>query len=383
MKKILSRLRKINIRKIPKKFLIFGAVILIAVLFFVINSSKKEEIIQYIKVQRQDVNSTISTSGTLTGKTGTNLRFASGGKLAYLLVKEGDKVYQGQVLAGLDTQALAINLQQAQNNLRDKQAQLDKILDDIHLFQYGNGGFSNVGSANETQTQRQARTNAEVGKDNAYDNLKAAQRAFQDAVLVSPITGLVTQANPIPGQNVSASDIIVSVSDNSEVFFDAEIDESDITKVSLNQKAEVTLNAYGDKIFKGYVAEIKQATKTTSSGATVVIVRIKLNNADIRFTSGLNGQANIITSQAKNALSIPNDALRDNDNVLVKTPAGIREVQIETGISSDTLTEVKKGLKEENEVVTNPSAVRIPQNRSQNPFNRFFRGLTGGRQRGF
>lgn len=349
--------RLISLRKIPKRYLILIALVLIGGIFYFYSQSKKPQTIEYATIQRQDIKQSISASGVLTGKDTANLRFKNGGKIAYINVKQGDVVSAGQVLAGLDTQDLSIQLQQAENSLRDRQATVDKILDDIHLFQYGNGGFSNVGSENETETQRQARTTAEAARDNAVENVNAARRAFQDTVLVSPLDGVITQVNPYPQQNVSPADNVIQVVDETESFFDAEVDESDITKITENMNAEVTLNAYGDKIFKGLVSKINQFTKTTTSGSTVVIARIKLNPDQIRFTTGLNGQAAIITQADKNVQTIPSEALLDNSSVLVKKNDKYIRTKVTTGISSDTDTEITTGLKDNDIVVKNPQAV--------------------------
>ncbi|EKE04038.1 MAG: hypothetical protein ACD_20C00115G0001, partial [uncultured bacterium] len=238
-----------------------------------------------------------------------NLRFKSAGKLSKVDIKTGDKVFAGQVLAELNTVDLSVSLKQAKNNLRDKQTTSEKVLDDIHLFQYGEGGFSNIGSLNETMSQRQLRTTVEVARDNAADNVKLVERAFEDSLIISPISGIVTQADFIPGQIVTSADIIARVVDFSEAIFEADVDESDIGDIQTGQRAEVTLNAYGEKQFIGEVTEIIPRTKSVSSGATVITVRIKLTDQSILKIDGLNGQVNIITSQKDGALTIPLEAI--------------------------------------------------------------------------
>lgn len=343
----------------PKRLLILAVVIiLISGAFLYFNLSSKEQLPQFTIVKRVDLKSTVASSGIIASKQAVDLKFKSSGKLAYLNFKEGDKVSKGQAIAGLDSQEQTINLQQAQNTLREKQANLEKVLDDIHLFQYGNGGFSNVGTPSETQTQKQARTTAQVASDNAYDNVKSAQRAFEDITLVSPVNGVIIQLNPLVGQNITATETIARVVDTSEVLFDAEIDESDIAKVLPGQEAEVTLNAYPDQVFPGEVFKVTQNTKTTPSGATIVIVKIKLTKAPQQFTEGLNGQVTIITKEQKNVLAIPQDALLEGKNVLVKKDGRLETKSIETGFTSDTDIEVIKGLSEGEEIVTNPSAVQ-------------------------
>ena len=374
MRKVLKLL--LEHRKITFAFIIvIILVILHGRLLFLQSTSSNQ--LQLTEVKRQDIKVIVSTSGIFTGKDTASLHFKSSGKLAYINAKIGDQVFSGQVLAGLDTQELAIQLQQANNTLRDKQATLDKVLDDIHLFQYGNGGFSAVGSADETATQKQLRTTAEVARDNAYDSIKATQVAFQDTVLVSPISGIITKANFFPGQVIGATDTI-EVVDFSQAIFEADIDESDIVKISLGQKAEVILNAYGDKVFQGAITEIIPQTRTTSNGATVITVKITLSDQSIRKIAGLNGQVNVILEEGKNVLTIPQEALREDNTVLVQTPQGINPVKVTPGLRSDTDVEIKEGLKEGERVITNPPTGN-QFGRSSNPLNGILRSFRPGR----
>lgn len=337
------------LKKISRKRLIItGIVILVIVLIgWLIFPKQKQETVQFATVKKANIESTVSASGTLTGKDNASLRFKVSGKIGYINVKQSDEVQAGQVIAGLDTQDLSITLQQAYNTLRSKQATAEKILDDVKDHK-----------SDESYTQRDTRTTAEVARDNAYDAVKAAQRAFQDATLVSPISGIVTKVGPVAGQIISVSDIIAQVSSVSQIYFDADVDEADIGKVSLNQKAQVSLDAYPDKTFEGTVADILPQTETSLQGATTVTVRINLGNPQIRFMFGLNGQSSIILSEAENVLVIPQEAIRDDSTVIIKSGSGYKSVKVEVGIKSDTEAEVKSGLSEGDQVVVNPSSVK-------------------------
>lgn len=334
-----------------KKTAVFIVLILAVILGFYFFGTKRPVLLQFTQVKKQDIKSSVSASGTLTGKSSANLRFKVAGKLAYINVKTGDKVFAGQILAELDTQDLSITLQQNQNTLRDKQATVDKVLDDIHLFQYGNGGFANVGTSNETMTQLQLRTTAEVVRDNAFDSVKAVQRNFQDTVIISPIDGLVTQAIQLPNQAVTSADLIARIVDTSAIYFDTDVDEADISKISVGLPAEVTLDSYPDKIFKGTVDQILPQVKTTSQGATVVTIRIRLDHLDTFFVEGLTGQASIITEEAKNALVVPLEALREDNTVVLQNDKGLIPQKVTPGIRSDTDVEIKEGLQEGEKVL--------------------------------
>ncbi len=355
-------------KHIPKKVLIASAVFLIIIFWYASAQKPKQVQMQFAKVKTADIKSQVSASGILTGKHSTRLKFKSSGKLAYINVKQGDRINTGQLIAGLDTQDLSIALRQAQNTYTAKDATAKNIEDQVKNH-----------DSDETFAQKDTRTAAQTARDNAYDNLKAAEQAVQDAQIFSPTAGLVIQTSFVPGQIVSQSDIIVEVSDDSEIFFDADVDEADINKVSQNQTAQVTLNAYGDKVFNGIVDEIVPQTKTSSSNATTVTARIKLGDSDIKFISGLNGQASIITAEQKEVLVIPQDTLRDENTVLVKTSNGIRPVKITTGLKSDNDVEIKSGLHENEEVVENPSQVKN-NFQGSNPLFRIFRGVFNPRR---
>lgn len=332
-----------HILKLSKKRIIILAVILLAaILSFNFLSRPKNKALQFARVTRQDIKSTVSASGTLTGKNVADLKFKSSGKLAFINVKAGDKVFAYQTIAGLDTKLLEIDLQQARNTLRDKQAAAEKVEDDVKDH-----------SKDETFTQKATRSTAQVARDNAYDEVKAAEKALQDAYIYTPISGIVTQAPFVSGQNVSISDVIAQVVDFSQIYFDTDIDEADIAKISPGQKAQVTLDAYHVKTLEGEVDQIIPQTKTTSSGATVVKVRIKLSDPDITPINGLSGQAGIILSQAKNALTIPIEALGENNMVIVQNEKGQQKVKVLPGIQSDTDVEIKMGLQEGDKIWSN------------------------------
>lgn len=326
-----------------KKFLIIGLILIVLIGFFVFKPKQPKQKLQFADVKRQDIKSTVSSSGTLTGKETANLKFKSGGKLAYIKVKSGDYVKEGQIIAGLDTKDLSIALQQTYNTFIAKDAAAKRAEDDVKNH-----------SADETFVQKETRTAAQVARDNAFDSIKSAQRAFEDAILIAPFYGVVTQAIDVSGQNVSASDLIAQIVDFSAFYFDTDVDEADIFKVAVGEDTDVTLDAYPSEKFTGKVDQIKPQTKTTSSGATVVTVRIILDNPKIVFVNGLSGESSIISASSSAALTIPQEALRDDKSVVIQSNNKLEEKKVETGISSDTDVEIKSGLNEGDKILLNP-----------------------------
>lgn len=343
--------RYLKFWRLPKKVWATALLIVIALGGYYFWPKPAVEAVQVAEVKTGEVKSIVSTSGTLEGADSADLRFRIGGKLNYLAVKPGEKVLKGQFIASLDTQELAIALQQARNTFTAKDATAKRVEDDVK-----------DNENDENFTQKETRVAAQTARDNAYDAVKAAERAFQDANIYAPLSGIVTKADPNVGQIVTVADVIAQIVDESEYVFEAEVDESDVGKIKPGQKASVSINSYPDKTFEATVAKITPTTETTDSGATVVIVKLALGKPEINFVSGINGQADIILEELSNVLVIPVDALMDNDEVYVKKGDTYEKIKPEIGLRSDTDVEVKSGLSAGDQVVTNPSAVEIPKN---------------------
>lgn len=345
-----------KIKKLPRKYKIAGIIVLSLLGFFILSGNKNPVAFQFALAKKQDIQQEITGAGALAGKNSIDLHFKTGGKLAYINVDAADKVYQGQMIAGLDTEDLNINLRETENTLRDKRAIADKIKDDL----------KGVG-ASETYSQRQTRTTAEVAQDNAYEGFLTAQKALRDSVLYSPIPGIVTQTLNVVGQTLSSQDVIAQIVDTSEIYFDTDIDETDIGKIKIGQLSEIILDSYPDTVYKGSVAQIQPQTRTTTSGATVIAVRIKLNTNPANFVNGLSGEASIVLKSVKNAITIPLEALRDDNMVFVQTENGLRPVKVSPGINSDTDIEITKGVKEKERVLLNPPSAGISFNQNRSP----------------
>lgn len=343
MRKLLKK-----IPKLKRRYWV-GIVILLVVLGFFMMRSRSSEPLEFAGVSRHDVQEIVAASGVVTGRESASLHFLGSGRLVYLGVKVGDQVGKGRVVASLDGRDLSLSLQQAENSLRSAQASAEKALDDVKGH-----------SADETFTQKETRTKAEVTRDSAYDAVTRARIALSQASMIAPIGGVVTQVNGLPGQFVSGADTIVQIVDFSQIYFDADIDEADVSRVAVGQPVRVEFNAYPEKEFSGTVDQIVPQTKTSASGATIVRVRIKMDNPGIVLVDGLNGQVEIVVRESKNVLSIPRDSLREDNKVLVRGGKSVKPIDVVLGVESDTDVEIVSGLTEGQEVVTNPSGYKQP-----------------------
>lgn len=223
-----------------------------------------------------------SASGILEAEERAVLHFPTSGKLAWLGVEEGDTVRRWQAIAKLDTVKLNSDLQRARSDLREVEATLERVYDEVKGHE-----------ADETFEQKEKRTKAEVAKDKIWEAVVKAEKDLREAALISPIAGVVVSTgNLVAGQNVLTTNTIEIVNPASFVFT-AQLDEIDYQKISLGQRATVRLDAFPEEEFSGEVILVGSATVTTKAGITAIPVKIKMP-ADERFIHGLNGDVEFL-----------------------------------------------------------------------------------------
>ena len=193
----------------------------------------------------------------------------------------------------------------------------------------------------------------------AQAKIDAAQATLNNARILSPFDGTVTQAGPLPGDQVSAGDLAFRVDDLSNLLVDVQVSEVDINNVAVNQDVTLTLDAIAGQTYHGQVIEVSQAGDV-SSGTVNFTVTAQLTDADSQVKPGMTAAVNIVTNQVNDQLLVPNRAVRlvdSNRVVYVLRNGQPQQVQITLGPSSDTMSVVEGGdLKEGDLIVLNPPA---------------------------
>jgi len=327
-----------------KKRLLF-LIPLIVLIFFL--WPKPEKPIEIDVVKKEDIVESISATGTVYSETSVDLKFLSSGKLTYLGVKRGDSVKTGQVIATQDLRTVQKNLE---TELRDYAEQRNT--------------FDTTQEANQNRTPNQALNDSmkKILQNNQYDLDKAVisvellDLAKEQSILISPINGIVTSADVTSaGVNISTTTSF-TIADPANMVFKIEIDEADISKVKIGQKVKVTLDAFPDKTLELEVKSIDFATHTTSTGGNVYTVEVSIpENKDLLYRIGMGGDADIITNQKQNVLTIPLSSLVDDSYVYVKTNGKFEKRNVKIGLSNDTDVEIKSGLKINEEVAIDPT----------------------------
>ena len=158
--------------------------------------------------------------------------------------------------------------------------------------------------------------------------------------------GIVTSAALSDGMLATQGLELVSIASNDDVAVEATVSKYDYHKLKEGQKAEITI---ANNTYQGTVGDINRVAQQNEKGAPIVTCEVVIDNPDDNIFLGVEAKASILTGSEKNVLTVPADAVntgKDNTFCYVLEDGVIARREITTGISSDTLTEIKSGLKE-------------------------------------
>jgi len=194
----------------------------------------------------------------------------------------------------------------------------------------------------------------------AQARVDAAQATLNLAHLTAPFAGTVTEANPLPGDQVSTGAMAFRVDDLSSLLVDVELSEVDINSVTVGQAVTLSFDAILGAEYQGQVIKVAQAG-TVVSGVVNFTVTVELTDADELVKPGMTAAVNIVIKEILDAVLVPNRAVRlvDGDRVVfVMGEEGKPEkVEIRLGSSSDTMSVVVGGdLQEGDQIILNPTA---------------------------
>jgi HlyD family secretion protein len=232
-------------------------------------------------------------------------------------------------------------------------------------------------------------------KENA---LLDAQDKLADYFIRAPFDGVIAKVDVTKGDSVSPASIIATLITRQKLA-EISLNEVDVAKVKVGQKATLTFDAVPDLSITGQVTEV-DTVGTISQGVVTYTVKISFDTQDNRVKPGMSVSAAIVTEAKPNVLLVPNSAVKsqggmsyveivegdDRNTALAANATGVilkntpRRQQVEIGTASDEFTEVTSGLKEGDVIVTRtiqPTAAKTTQTQQQSGGLRI-PGLTGG-----
>jgi HlyD family secretion protein len=197
----------------------------------------------------------------------------------------------------------------------------------------------------ETIQQRQAAV------DQAYIAWQQANNKLTQAVLIAPMSGLVTAVNLVPGAPANAGSAIVQIVDFDEPIFVVDVDEADLGKVQIGQDARVRLQTYPDRQIPAEVTSISPIGENNGS-ITTYAVELTIPKTEDTPTILLNmsGTSEIITTQITDAVLVPSTALsldsesRQYSVQLLGANGEVRTVPVEIGSRSGNMAQILSGV---------------------------------------
>ncbi len=287
------------------------AVVVVALLgagaaFYFWRGSKPEDAAgsEAVAVARGDIEVTIVSTGVVAPRNRLEIKPPIPGRVEDVLVREGQVVKKGQILAWMSSTERAALLDAARTKGAEEVARWEQL--------------------------------------------------YRPTAIVAPINGMVIARNTEPGQSFTSNDAVFVMSD--QLTVKAQVDETDIAQVRLRQPVRVTLDAYPEHGFGGEVIEIAYDAKTVNN-VTTYEVDVLPRNPPAFLRSGMTANVSFQVATRKDVLWIPTAALRSRGGeayVLVAAAdkkAGAREQTVQTGLSDGKRTEIIGGLSEGEKVL--------------------------------
>jgi HlyD family secretion protein len=410
-------------RSRKRRYVIIGAAIL--VLWLIVSSilGRREKPIPVTteKATRRNIVQTVSATGKIQPETEVKISPEVAGEIIDLPVEDGMAVKKGDLLvrikpdsykALLEQQEAAISAAKA-TNLQQKATMLKAEQD----YKRAQDMFAK--RTISVQEYNSAEAAAEVAK-NTYESslhdIERAQAASSQArdqlsktTIYSPIDGVITILNSKLGERVVATNQfagteVMRVADLSHMEARIDVNENDVVNVKVGDKANVKIDAYGDRKFHGTVYQIGNTGKTTGTGTQEEVtnfeVKIRIQDHDVVLKPGLSCTADIETAMVKDVVAVPMQAvtIRTGENnlspeeiekkkqkaaaqdkgdnnaefvnerqekktqkedreklskvVFLKKGGKAQSVRVTTGISDDTYMEIKSGVQPGDEVIS-------------------------------
>ena len=401
--------------------------------------------------QKRTIVETVSASGKIQPELEVKISPDVSGQIVDLFVKEGDIVKKGQVLCKINPDIYVSNLQKTQAAVNSSKANLAnskaKLMQLRAAFKNVESSFirtkkllqENAIAQSEFESAEAAFESAKADLDAGMEIVKASEFNVQNAsasereasdnlqrtTMLAPVNGKVSKLNIELGERVvgtsqMAGTEIMRIADLNEMEVNVEVNENDIVRLKLNDTADIEVDAYMDRKFKGIVTEVANSANITGTSADQVtnftvkirILRDSYSNLmkgkDISyspFRPGMSSTVDIHTKRKENVISIPiqavtmredtssfgskkdkgkdpitdakvNEKTKDKSSMIEKEyvflyKAGMAYLkEVETGIQDNNFIEITKGLQAGEEIIYGPYSAISKILKNKTPVNK-------------
>lgn len=276
---------------------------------------------------RDDLTVSVTATGALQPVNQVEVGTEISGTIDTLEADFNDRVEAGDVLARLDTArleaqaaqsaaALAMaraQLQQAQADVAETRSQLKRLERGLKLTPDVTSEQDLEAAQARLKRAQAAEARARAQIDEAQARLRMDQTNLDKAVIRAPINGIVLERRVEPGQTVVASmqtPVLFLLAENlTQMELHVDVDEADVGKVAEGQKAVFTVDAYPDRQFTAVITQVRFAPQTAEGVVSYETV-LAVDNSELALRPGMTATANIVVQSIRDAVLVPNAALR-------------------------------------------------------------------------
>jgi len=361
-----------------------AALIIIAIgSFFAVSSgssSEKVELGTVALTTSGQESAILSASGYIVAQRKAAVASKGTGRLEFLGVIEGDRVKTGEIIGRLERRDVEAALGQVKANLSVAKATLESMKAELEdasasferqktLFAQNSISRAEYDGANARYKRAVAGvTSAEASIKFAEANVNASEVQLEYTLIRAPFDGVVLTKNANVGEVISpfgaaagSRGAIVTIADMSSLEVEADVSESNIEKIKEGMPCEITLDAYPDKRYSGFVNKI---VPTADRAKATVLTKVRFKERDERVLPEMRAKVNFLkegkqqTQNSAPKISVPASAITTRngqkvvfvvkDEVLVETAVTLGEVM-------GNRIEVKQGVTAGEKVVLHPS----------------------------
>lgn len=374
--------------------LIGGAALVVAAIIFasVRSGGPKGEKVYTEKASTRTIEAVVVAPGQIDPKVKVNISAHIVGKIEKLYFEEGDVVRRGQKLVELEKRTYVAQRDGLRAQLASRRVEVQRARAALRTTEAAYQRAQNLAKQG-IQAQElfdQARLNyenanaallaAEQGVHQAEAGLRQAEEDLSRTTIVSPLDGKVVQLTAREGEVVvtgtmnNPGSVIAVIADLSQILAEAEVGETEVVSVRLNQPARIKVDAVMDREYAGHVVEIgSSAAVRQGAGAGIRYFKVKvaIDDADDRLRPGMTSQVSIVTSRAANIVAVPIQSVvervpgqkavsaQDDDKpkkkyVFLASDGKAKQVEVTTGISDATHVAIASGVKAGDELITGP-----------------------------
>ena len=293
-------------------------------------------------VEMRELQRTLSLSGSLSPVAQSTVRSKVAGEVQKVLVREGDRVSEGQVIATIDTADLKARVDAQVATLEETRAkasiaQKNRENNQQLLRQ-------NFISQNAFDTTQSVYEGAAAAVRSADAQLRIAEKAMQDAVVRAPIGGVVSRRMVNAGEKLGVDAPMFTVVDLGKMEIEAPAPAAEIPSVKVGQVAHMRVDGYGDRVFEGRIERINPAA---DPGSRSITLYVSVANREGLLKGGMFAKGQLILDKAPPAPVIPAGALREEAGqafVYTIEDGKVARRAVTIGMREEGLVEVRSGL---------------------------------------